>query len=76
MNKQGREGGKSFRSNHTQAFSTTDIQQHTKVSKLVTADLSKEKLKHDLLDFCKISFSFTWGCNRQSYKCQSFSWCI
>lgn len=50
--------GNLFGLNHRQAFSTAEIQQYAKVSKQITADLSKEKLKCNLLNFCKISFIF------------------
>lgn len=66
----GREGRgrESFRLNHRQAFTTAEIHQYAKVSKQITADLSEEKLKWNLLDFCKISFIFDWGYKTQSYN--------
>lgn len=70
--KRGR-GRESFRLNHRQAFTTAKIQQYAKVSKQITADLSKEKLKCNLLDCCKISFIFDWGCKKQSYNCCAVS---
>lgn len=69
INGRGKRGRESFRLNHRQAFTTAEIQQYAKVSKQVTADLSKEKLKRNLLNFCKISFIFDWGCKKQSYNC-------
>lgn len=48
------------------------MQQYAKVSKQITADLSKEKLKCNLLDFCKISFIFDWGYKNEATTAVEF----
>lgn len=69
-------GGVPFQFNPRRASSTAEIQLHNKVSKPVAGGLSKEKLRHNSLDFCKISLSFIWGSTTKLQALWGCSWCI